>query len=368
MSSYQTFPADETTQSPTKKPWIAVLVAFCLGAAYVSTSTGPRLDLAAATPAANNVAPANNVARRLAPASTERQHPSDTTSLTEVVPPTQEHVLSWVDQLLRKGYVVIPDHVAPEAYIQCVHEMENKWMPSGLLQGLVRSNGTEEIRNFAPFASQRDSLPQGWRLVNSEVVPCIRHIVFHPTTHAILSEYYKMSPTLLQTLYYEKGSGQMTHSDYPNVSPPYAFGYNADTLVGSSVYFEDANEDNAALYLYPHSHLNQRVRKLAWQDFPGANKAKKNVKMHHFIQSTMDSYHKRKVITVSKGSLILWSANLIHGGLQLVNKSATRKSIIAHYAAIGEAEQLGVPGEKRLRSKSKSGFNYFLGPHLLPPS
>ncbi len=44
---------------------IVIVAAFCLAAAYVSTSLVPRLDLAAATP------PANNVARRLAPASNE---------------------------------------------------------------------------------------------------------------------------------------------------------------------------------------------------------------------------------------------------------------------------------------------------------
>ena len=72
MASYQTFPqADETKQSPAKKPSIALLVAFCLGAAYVSsTSTGPRVYTAAATPAANDIAP-NEAATNVAPASNE---------------------------------------------------------------------------------------------------------------------------------------------------------------------------------------------------------------------------------------------------------------------------------------------------------
>lgn len=176
----------------------------------------------------------------------------------------------------------------------------------------------------------KSQLPQGWRITNAESrVRCIRDIIMAPTTLDILGEYLKAAPTVLQTLYYEYGSGQMTHSDFPNVCPPWIRGYNAETLVGSTVYFEESRADNAALYYYPRSHLNTRVRDLDPALFPGDDRSSKNVAMHRHIQETMDSHHTRKIALAKKGTLIL-----IHGGLPLVNPLATRKSIIAHYGVI----------------------------------
>lgn len=260
----------------------------------------------------------------------------------ETVTLSRTEIEEHANHMLHHGYVMIENHVPDDAIDACVQKVEAA-MPNRKfrIEGLV--NGS--IRPFAPYADARDTLPQGWRLTNVESqLACIRHIVLSANTQAILGEYLKAAPTLLQTLYYEYGSGQQTHSDFPNVSPPWISGYNANTLVGSTVYFEESRDDNAALYYYPQSHLNTRVRALDWQKFPGEDRDSKNVAMHKYIQETVDRHHSRKLALAQKGTLILWTANLIHGGLPLANRLASRKSIIAHYGEIPNgAKGIGLP-------------------------
>jgi ectoine hydroxylase-related dioxygenase (phytanoyl-CoA dioxygenase family) len=270
---------------------------------------------------------------------------------------SHDQIQMYVDKMLQHGYVIIQNHIPDAVIDDCVRKVELAMTdPQRGIMGLV--NGS--IQPFAPHAAARDKLPQGWRLTNAEShLNCIRDMVLVPSTVAILGEYLKATPTLLQTLYYEYGSGQQTHSDFPNVCPPWISGYNADTLVGSTVYFEESRTDNAALYYYPRSHLNTRVRGLNWQNFPGDDYHSKNVAMHKYIQETMDVYHRRKIAVAQKGTLILWTANLIHGGLRIMNLSATRKSIIAHYGLIPNGGKgIGVPNSGRVLAKYGSS-EYF---------
>jgi len=245
---------------------------------------------------------------------------------------SKDQVQNYVDRMLHYGYVMIENHIPDAVMDKCVRHVDKAMpRPEAGIMGLV--NGS--IQPFAPFAAMKGQLPQGWRITNAEShVRCILDIIMAPTTLDILGEYLKAAPTVLQTLYYEYGSGQMTHSDFPNVCPPWIRGYNAETLVGSTVYFEESRGDNAALYYYPRSHLNTRVRDLDPARFPGDDRSSKIVAMHKHIQETMNSHHTRKIALAKKGTLILWTANLIHGGLPLVNPLATRKSIIAHYGVI----------------------------------
>lgn len=271
---------------------------------------------------------------------------------------SKEEIEQHVDQMLQHGFVMIPHHIPNAVLDACVDQVEAAMLnPKKGIEGLVNAS----LLPFAPYADSRNKLPQGWRLTNVETqLACIRHIVLSGNTLAIVGEYLKAAPTLLQTLYYEYGSGQPTHSDFPNVCPPWILGYNPETLVGSTVYFEESRDDNAALYYYARSHLNTRVRGLAWQNFPGGDRGDKNVAMHKFIQDTMDRHHKRKIAVAQKGTLILWTANLIHGGLALVNRSATRKSIVAHYGVIpNDGKGIGVPGWKGRVLKKYRGASYF---------
>merc|ERR1712086_719684 len=72
-------------------------------------------------------------------------------------------------------------------------------------------------------------------------------------------------------------------------------------------------------------------------------------KMHEFINKTVEEDYKRKVITARRGDLILWMADLIHGGTILPpgSEKPFRRSIIAHYGQVNAYEHVGPPDVKR---------------------
>ncbi len=41
----------------------------------------------------------------------------------------------------------------------------------------------------------------------------------------------------------------------------------------------------------------------------------------------------KEVFLAKKGDILIWHANLIHGGLPVVNPALTRKSMVIHYYA-----------------------------------
>jgi len=43
---------------------------------------------------------------------------------------------------------------------------------------------------------------------------------------------------------------------------------------------------------------------------------------------------KKNVFTAKKGDVLIWHANLFHGGEPHLNKTKTRKSMVLHYFAV----------------------------------
>ena len=43
----------------------------------------------------------------------------------------------------------------------------------------------------------------------------------------------------------------------------------------------------------------------------------------------------KKIFTAKKGDVLIWHANLIHGGEKITRPGSTRKSIVVHYFADG---------------------------------
>jgi hypothetical protein len=258
----------------------------------------------------------------------------------------ESHIPMYVEHLVQKGYLHLSNVVEEGLIASCVKEVSDSFS----IPGLLTANVEGRFINTSDFAPNRASLAQGWRVINAEQhVACIRDIIFHPRTMQIMKEFYSRHVQLIQTLYYEYGSGQMTHSDYPNVTPPCAEGFDHSSLVGSTVYFEKSTVDNGALYTFPGTHRDRRLQKLDWNDFPGNGRDDKVRTMHEFINKTVEENYKRKVITARRGDLILWMADLIHGGSHLPpgSEKPFRRSIICHYGNVNSYEHVGQPSSKQ---------------------
>lgn len=136
---------------------------------------------------------------------------------------------------------------------------------------------------------------------------------------------------LYQSVNFLQGSEEPAHSDFIHMST-YPYG----NLIAVWIALEDINEENGALFYYPGSHKLDYVMKGDFahggdQCFLGKNTKQKY--LEKIAEKIQENAFEKKVFCASKGDVIIWHANLLHGGGILIDPNRTRKSMVLHYYA-----------------------------------
>jgi len=132
-----------------------------------------------------------------------------------------------------------------------------------------------------------------------------------------------------QTINFLQGSEQRAHSDSIHMSSS-PEGY----LIATWTALENIGIDQGPVFYYPGSH---RLPYVTCQDYQSGNtkwtigeRSYKNYedKIAAILQE--HSFEKR-YFTAEKGDVLIWHANLLHGGSPIQRKGSSRKSMVAHY-------------------------------------
>lgn len=136
-----------------------------------------------------------------------------------------------------------------------------------------------------------------------------------------------------QTINFIRGSEQSPHSDSIHMTTE-PEGY----LIAAWIALEDIGPDQGPLEFYPGSH---RLPFISTKEYPSGN-------THWTIGSESNKKYEKKMVEVvqeqklqpktflaKKGDVLIWHANLIHGGQAIQRDGATRKSMVAHYFCEG---------------------------------
>jgi hypothetical protein len=144
-------------------------------------------------------------------------------------------------------------------------------------------------------------------------------------------------PAPFQTIGGHKGSEQPAHSDTMHMTT-YPLGY----LVAGWIAFEDIHPDSGPLVYYPGSH---RLPYLTSVDLdlpvPEQSGARPDYEAYHtkYEPAIADLIAEHRLepayFTPQAGDVLLWHANLIHGGSARRTKDYSRKSLVCHYFAEG---------------------------------
>ena len=147
----------------------------------------------------------------------------------------------------------------------------------------------------------------------------------------LLSSMLQENVKLFQSINFMEGSEQHTHSDSIHMTT-----FPLGGLLGVWIALEDINLDNGPLHYYPGSHklpyyLNEDYNNegnfflLGKKDYSDYEK---------MIEEKIEENSIKKVVfTAKKGDVIIWHANLFHGGEPHLDKTKTRKSMVFHYFA-----------------------------------
>lgn len=182
----------------------------------------------------------------------------------------------------------------------------------------------EKLQPLYPEDYQQDSslparIQDAWKTVDE-----VRQLARDEKIAAALKQLLGRESLPFQTLNFPVGTRQFTHSDtiHFNSIP-------SNYMVGVWVALEDIDEDNGPLLYYPGSH---KLHEYSMGDFdlePGYHNYHK---YEERIQQLVESEQlEGEYGTIKKGEVLIWHANLLHGGAPQKDLTRSRHSQVTHY-------------------------------------
>lgn len=223
--------------------------------------------------------------------------------------------LAWQKELLRfvdEGYMILPGFFTQEQVQRMNAEID------GLLaQAKVSFNytGRKIMDAFrrSPVADQE--------------------FFRHPDMLHLLSFIMGRKIVPFQTIHFMEGSEQRAHADFIHMTTE-PQGY----LIATWTALEPVHADNGPLFYYPGSH---RLPYITSEDFDSGNTRwtlgkYRNEHYENKIEELIATHAlPRKEFHAQPGDVLIWHANLLHGGSPIRKPGATRRSMVAHYFCEG---------------------------------
>lgn len=152
-----------------------------------------------------------------------------------------------------------------------------------------------------------------------------REAIFAPRLLRFLRLLFEQEPMAFQSLYFRQGTQQPVHQDtaFVRVVRPMEF-------VGSWLALEDIREGSGELQYYEGSH---RIPEYV---FDGRSRAMPKGYPEHEYYAYLNEQAARLELRLTKfrprrGDVVLWHADLAHGGAVEMTPGSTRRSLVTHY-------------------------------------
>lgn len=216
----------------------------------------------------------------------------------------QDAMLDWSDN----GYVVLRDFLNAEQVQQVNDEVERLLVNKEIE---AKYGGTKIMFSF-------------------RISDIIKNIGEDEQLKNILHLLLNRKVDLFQSINFIPPSRQRTHSDSIHMST-YPYG----GMVAVWIALEDVTVDQGPLHYYPGSHKLPYVMNKDYNNHGNAlTLGKKTYKDYedHIAKLIEEKQLEKKVFLAKKGDLLIWHANLLHGG-EPAEPNVTRKSLVFHYYA-----------------------------------
>ena len=221
----------------------------------------------------------------------------------------------------RRGYIVLERLISPEI-------LDEVWS--------AYDNAVSSGKFRLPPEPAANGDPHPGRYLNPhKKIGAFCRILKHRGLLAWLRLLTDREPKPLQTIMSHKGSQQAVHSDSIHMTT-YPLGY----LTAAWIAFEDISPDSGPLVYYPGSHKlpyifshhvgigENDLRSVGYQTF--------QQKYEPFIARLIQEHHlEPEYFHARKGDVLIWHANLLHGGSTRRNLELTRKAVVCHFFVKG---------------------------------
>lgn len=143
-----------------------------------------------------------------------------------------------------------------------------------------------------------------------------------------------------QTLGYRYGSQQEVHSDFIHLTA-----YPKNLMCGVWIALEDIQDGSGELAVWPGSHCEKELTMESFNLQKVVNNDYSLLEPIVKIWKEIASNYKETKLNLKKGNVVVWQANLLHGGSPRTSAELTRKSIVLHFFGRGAACYYDSTGE-----------------------
>lgn len=219
----------------------------------------------------------------------------------------QAQLLAWPE----KGYLILRGFFAPEQVEQANREV------AALLE-----------KGQADFNYTGRKLMQAWKRSHA-----VRVLFTDPQLREVLAFILGRRVIPFHTINFIYGSQQKAHSDAIHMAT-----YPQGFLIAAWVALDTIGEKNGPLFVYPGSHrLPYPTNKVIgaqssrfWLDQDA------NEKYERYAERLLkEAGYPPETFYAQPGDVLLWHANLVHGGAPHMDMQQTRRSMAMHYFAEG---------------------------------
>lgn len=243
-----------------------------------------------------------------------------------------EEVPPWLDRY--SSYEKLPKHSTFQSLKLEHRETLQHWSTNGyaILRKFFDLNTIQAINEVIEEKIASKSANWKWRnkIVNAfHDTPEISAIAHDNQLTNILSMLLGKTVYPIQSLNFITGSQQATHSDSIHMTT-FPLGY----LIAVWVALEDVEEGTGLLHYYPGSH---KLPYIMSEDYDHGDtkyffgKTPYAAYEHKIDEVVRNNTFQKHVFKASKGDILIWHANLLHGGEKVTLPNVTRKSMVLHY-------------------------------------
>lgn len=238
------------------------------------------------------------------------------------------HLEHPIRSFIAEGYAILESAVPGEVCDAIAEELRAAW-EHGNERFLTQEPGSQVSKPVMP------GLPaERMRVVDIHAVSDhARQALFSDTIVEFLAAVFETAPHLFQSLTFEKGSEQGFHQD-----PAYVVVSEPRQLAASWIALEDISAGSGELRYLPRSH---RIPEFLFSgEFKHWNPERDGHEQHtewsQYLTAQAASLElQEKRFAPSKGDVLIWAADLVHGGSPVERPELSRRSLVGHYCPAG---------------------------------
>jgi hypothetical protein len=235
---------------------------------------------------------------------------------------TSEQIAQWEAD----GFLILRDFMPGKEIAQVRAVVDDEWAnTSDNTHVIDMLSGPHAGRAFKVAEAPEGSRSEAYKLNNLFARrPEIRQVALSPRLRRACEQILEGEPLICNSLNFERGSQQPFHIDTWYMPPPVD-----NKMVVASIVIDDVDADNGPMVYYPGSHLIPPYR---FSDGRLNEIPSESDQCRAYLNREIEARGLKEVEFRGKsGDVLLWHAQLLHGGRPIRDMAKKRSSLVVHY-------------------------------------